>query len=490
MQSQKGKAIVIGSGIGGLAAAVRLQTKGFQTTVFEANPYPGGKLSQFSNSGFVFDAGPSLFTLPQLVDELFILAGKDPKKYFQYKRLDVLCHYFFADGTRLQAHANAERFAQEAERATGVDANKVLRHLKKSAYIYGATSDLFIGRSLHKLNSYLRWDTAASFLKLPFLNTLSTMHQTNMQALGNEKMAQLFNRFATYNGSDPYQAPGILNLIPHLEHHLGAWYPLGGMHRITEAVYNLAKDLGVQFYFNSAVERILIDGNKISGVQVGGETHTAETVVCNMDVVLAYRKLMPEQPQPEKILRQERSSSALIFYWGIKDQFPELNLHNIFFSANYKAEFNAIFKQHTVSNDPTVYINITSKEDPQHAPPGCENWFVMVNVPADKGQDWDALIDRVREQVLEKLSKVLGHDIKPLIATEDILDPRTIGSRTLSYQGALYGTSSNSRMAAFFRHPNFSRQVKGLYFCGGSVHPGGGIPLALSSARIVDQLIG
>jgi phytoene desaturase len=403
--------------------------------------------------------------------------------------LEVLCHYFFADGTRLAAKADEEQFAADAAQATGVAKERVLQHLKKSRYIYNTTADLFIGKSLHKVESYLSWSTLISFLKLPLLNVFGTMNDANQKALRNPKMAQLFNRFATYNGSDPYQAPGILNLIPHLEHHLGAYYPEGGMHRITEAVYQLACELGVQFQFNTPVTSIEIGEQKVKGVVAGGIMHTADVVACNMDVVLAYRKLMPQQPQPENILKQERSSSALIFYWGIAARFPELHLHNIFFSADYQKEFAAIFRKGTVSDDPTVYINITAKEDPSHAPEGMENWFVMVNVPSDAGQDWDQLITQVRSSVIKKLSAQLGVDVAGLIRTEDILEPRTIASRTQSYKGALYGTSSNSRMAAFFRHPNFSRQVKGLYFCGGSVHPGGGIPLALSSAKIVDSLI-
>lgn len=483
------RAVIIGSGIAGLAAAIRLRLKGFETIVFEANSYPGGKLTQIKNDGFLFDAGPSLFTMPHLVDELFTLAGKNPKDYFRYKRLDILCHYFFADGTELQAYADADMFAAEAEKVTGVAKGKVLQHLKKSRYIYDATASLFIEKSLHKRSSYLNWKTFISFLKLPFLHVFTTMNALNEKKLQNPKMAQLFNRFATYNGSDPYQAPGILNIIPHLEHHLGAWYPHGGMHSITESLYHLATELGVTFNFNTPVTRINIGNNKVQGVMAEGKSYAADVVACNMDVLLAYRKLIPDQPQPEKILKQERSSSALIFYWGINTTFKQLQLHNIFFSNNYKEEFEAIFKKNTVSADPTVYINITSKEDPGHAPEGMENWFVMVNVPSDSGQDWDNLITQTREAVLKKISHHLKKDIASLIRTEEILDPRGIAAKTQSYKGALYGTSSNDRMAAFFRHPNFSSSIKGLYFCGGSVHPGGGIPLALSSAKIVASLI-
>jgi len=208
-----------------------------------------------------------------------------------------------------------------------------------------------------------------------------------------------------------------------------------------------------------------------------------------MDIVPTYRKLLQDFPAPEMVLRQERSSSALIFYWGIKQKFQELDLHNIFFAKDYVSEFKNIFEYHSISDDVTVYINITSKDVLQDAPAGHENWFVMVNAPCNTNQDWDEIIQRTRNNILNKLSKQLGVDIAPLIVAESILDPRSIESRTQSYQGSLYGAASNNQFAAFLRHPNFSKRIQNLYFCGGSVHPGGGIPLCLLSAKITSELI-
>jgi phytoene dehydrogenase-like protein len=198
---------------------------------------------------------------------------------------------------------------------------------------------------------------------------------------------------------------------------------------------------------------------------------------------------LPQTPKPQKLLTQAKSSSAVIFYWGIAHSFAQLELHNIFFSADYEAEFKHIFQHHNLYQDPTIYINITSKEKPDDAPEGCENWFVMVNAPHNSGQDWDSLIADLRQNVIQKLSRLLKTDIAPLIVSEMLLDPRSIESRTSSAQGALYGNSSNNRYAAFLRHANFSTQIKNLYFCGGSVHPGGGIPLSLLSAKIATEFI-
>jgi phytoene dehydrogenase-like protein len=192
---------------------------------------------------------------------------------------------------------------------------------------------------------------------------------------------------------------------------------------------------------------------------------------------------------PEKTLKQERSSSALVFYWGIKKNFDELGLHNIFFSKDYENEFFHLFKKKSVIDDPTVYINITSKLNPSDAPAECENWFTMINAPSVDGQNWNEIVKRSRKNILQKLSHYLKEDIEPLIEYEFITDPLLIESKTKSHLGALYGTSSNGRMAAFLRHPNFNRKLKNLYFCGGSVHPGGGIPLCLMSAKIVESLL-
>jgi len=228
---------------------------------------------------------------------------------------------------------------------------------------------------------------------------------------------------------------------------------------------------------------------KAIGISSNDKDFFSDIVISNSDVVPTYRTLLKDQKSPEKTLRQPRSSSALIFYWGIRKEFPSLYLHNIFFSENYNQEFKYIFKKQQVYNDPTVYVNITSKENKSDAPKGCENWFVMVNVPSNTGQDWDSIISNVRSNILEKLSISLAVKLEDLIEFETVLDPRLIESNTNSYQGALYGASSNNKFAAFLRHPNFSQQISNLYFCGGSVHPGGGIPLCLLSGKIVSDLI-
>lgn len=375
----KKKAIIIGAGIAGIATAIRLRAAGVLVSVYEQNSYPGGKLSEMNLGTYRFDCGPSLFTMPQFVEELFELSGKKATDYFSYLKKDVVCNYFYDDGVKFTAFADKEKFALEASRVFMDEEASVKRYFQRSQLKYNLTASLFLEKSLHKVSTYLSMDTLKSIVQLQKLNVNTTLNEYNERSFKDPKLIQLFNRFATYNGSSPYKTPGIMSMIPHLEQHYGTFFPKGGMHSITRSLYDLAVDLGVEFHFSSFVEKILTQKNKAYGIVVNDQAVNGDVIVSNMDIVPTYKKLLQKHTAPEKTLQQERSSSALIFYWGIKKKFPELDLHNIFFAKDYKKEFEAIFENKTISNDPTIYVNITSKHEVNDAPQDSENWFVMVN---------------------------------------------------------------------------------------------------------------
>jgi phytoene desaturase len=481
-------AIVVGSGIAGIASALRLTAKGYKVQVFEANSYLGGKLTHLTLGNYRFDAGPSLFTMPHFVEELFLLFDKNPSDYFQYHTCKTACHYFFDDGTFLPFFVNLDRTVESVENVLKINGKPLKKHFEKSKFIYDNTHKIFLENSLHKAKTYLKKEIISSILALPSLSIFKTMNEANEKALNHPKLVQIFNRYATYNGSNPYQAPGILNIIPHLEHGIGSFFPTKGMHSITTSLVKLAEEVGVQFQTNARVEEIVLENKKVVGIKSNGKIYKSDVVFCNSDIKPAYKNLLSSSKKPKKTLAQEPSSSAMIFYWGVKKQFPQLDLHNIFFSNDYKQEFDAIFSKSTVCDDPTVYIHVSSKIVKEDAPLNGENWFVMVNVPYNSGQDWEELRMQIRKNILSKLTKQLGENIEELIEEEDYLDPIRIEKRTSSFGGALYGASSNDRMAAFFRHPNFSK-IDGLFFVGGSVHPGGGIPLCLLSAKIATGMV-
>jgi phytoene desaturase len=483
------KAIIIGAGIAGIATAIRLSLKGYQVEVFEAGPIAGGKLSEMKLNDFRFDMGPSLFTMPQYVDELFTLAGKKPSDYFKYEKLDIVCNYFYEDGTRISAFADRNKFAEEIAAKTEDSAESIIQFLENSKNIYEITNSVFLQRSLHKWSSYFSWQTFKSLIRFPQIDAFRSMNKSIESYFKDYKTIRFFNRYATYNGSNPYKAPATLNVIPHFEQYFGAYFPVGGMYSISSSLEQLARDLGVTFNFNSYVEEIVLEKGRANAVIVNGLSYAADLIVSNMDVWYTYQNLLKNFAVPERIQKQERSSSALIFYWGINRSFPELEMHNIFFTENYREEFKQIWEDKSIYHDPTIYVNISSKSKSDDAPEGSENWFTMINVPSNTGQNWDELIADARKNMIDKLSKNLGCDISQHIVCEEILDPRSIDSKTFSYQGSLYGSSSNSQFSAFLRHANFTSKIEGLYFVGGSVHPGGGIPLALLSAKIVDELL-
>jgi phytoene desaturase len=485
------QAFVIGSGVAGLAASIRLASAGYETHVFEQAPAPGGKLFVHNEGGYRFDRGPSLFTMPHLVEDLFALTGVAMAEHFRYERLAEANRYFWEDGTRVTGWSDPARFATELHEKLSVAPESTSHYLQRASHLLNSTGRTFLEHSLHRWKT-LRDGGVLNALRSARWNELNgNLDAVNRSVFANGKAVQLFNRFATYNGSSPFKTPGLMRMISGLEHGQGAFYPEGGMHSITRALHELAVKVGAEFHFNSPVERIHLNAaqNRVTGIRVAGQDLHAEVVVSAIDVVPTYKHLLPDLPAPKRTLAQERSSSALVFYWGVKTVRPELGLHNILFSNDYSAEFEHLFEKGQVYHDPTVYINITSTHTPSDAPAGCSNWFTMINAPRQLGQDREAMVRTARAAVLAKVQRTLGFDVEKFVEVEQVLDPKGIEELTGSYQGSIYGTSSNSRWAAFMRHPNFHEQVRGLYFCGGSVHPGGGIPLALQSARIATSMV-
>ncbi|MCF8423715.1 MAG: phytoene desaturase [Bacteroidia bacterium] len=479
--------VIIGSGVAGLASAIRLGAAGHKVTVVEANDYVGGKLTAKNIGRYRFDMGPSVFTMPHLIEELTVISKQELK--FEYLTLDKICNYFYEDGTTLSAYPDKEKFATEVHNKLGETKESVYEQLKYSATAYELIGELFMEQSLHKLSNFLNLKTAKALLNIRKLKLNKTMNEANNARFKNKKTVQLFNRFATYNGSNPFKAPALINIIAHLEHNIGAFAPKGGMHDITMHLYNLSVKLGVEYKMNTRVIKVITENDLVNNVLTSSGEIKADIVVSGADIKHVYTKLLDKKYYPTKILEQEKSLSGLIFYWGVKKEFQELSLHNILFSENSEAEFNSFFKDKTPYHDPTIYINITSKVTPTDAPEGCENWFVMINVPHNASGEPIHYVKEMRKQIVAKINRVLKTDIEQYIEIEDVLDPYLIEQRTSSSGGSLYGNSSNNKYAAFLRHANSSSKIKNMYFCGGSVHPGGGIPLGLLSAKIVSEMI-
>jgi phytoene desaturase len=483
----KEEVIVIGSGVGGLASAIRLAKLGNKVTVFEKNAFIGGKVHTREFNGYRYDMGPSVFTEPELIRELIAL-GIDQEP-FEYHALPESFRYFFSDGTSHVLPTGMEATMNVLVSEFNENPKKVHTYLNRLKKNYDVLKPVFIETTLHRFSHLFNKNLIPAILNIPRYGLMISMNGFSKRFFKHPKSIQLMNRFATYNGSDPFKTPGLLSIIGHLEFNKGIYFPKGGMVSITESLARAARSLGVTFELDTPVQSIKVENDRVVGVYAVDNFYPASIVVSNADAHFTYEQLMPQVKRPSKILRQELSSSAVVFYWGIKKEFKELGVHNIFFTEDYKQEFKAIFDSKTLIDDPTIYVHISSKAEPSDAPSGCENWFVMVNAPVNIGQDWTALVEQLRVNIINKLNRVLGVDIAPFIETEYINDPLKLQQVYNGKGGSIYGNSSNSSLAAFYRHPNHAPSVKGVYFAGVTVHPGGGIPLAINGAKIVERMV-
>lgn len=482
------KVIVVGSGVAGLAASVRLAQMGYEVTCFESNAFYGGKINSKTINGYRFDQGPSIYTGVEYLKEIFDFCGEDFSS-FKMDELESSFHYFFHDGMEIFLPHGKENIIKTLHEKLGEDKQTLRNYLDKADKNFEVMKPLFIEKSLHKWRSLFGKKLFEALGRLPKYKLFSTMNEENKKAFKHPKTVQIFNRFASYNGSSPLKAPAMLNMVSHLEFNITPYFPSNGMAQITDSLYQLAVKKGVKFRFEEKVDEIIIENKSAKGVKTAKGKYNADAVVSNMDVSFTYEQLLPNEKHPTKTLQQERSSSAIVFYWGIKKEFKQLNVHNIFFADDYPKEWATLFDKKELYDDPTIYVNITSKYVKGDAPKGCENWFVYVNAPSINGQNWDETVAKFRSIALKRLEKHLGEPIEPLIDAEDMMSPPIIEERYLGKAGSIYGNASNNRYSAFYRHPNFSKDINGLYFVGVSVHPGGGIPLALNSARLATEFL-
>lgn len=479
--------VVIGAGIGGLSAAIHLAVAGRRVVILEKNPQVGGKMGLYESYGFRWDTGPSVITMRHVFDALFARAGKRFTDYVELIPLEPLTRYFYPDGTVLNASTDIAKMTGEISRLNPKDVEGYLAYLSYAARIHRITGDVFI---------YDKPPTLRSFTRLPVHEWLHadpfrTMQQAIHTYVQSPHLRQLLGRFATYVGGSPYFAPATLNVIAAIELLGGVWYPKGGIYTIALALKQLAEELGIEIWLNSSVTQIGVQNNQVMNlIMANGSIIETDTVVANVDVTTVYRNLLPSTSAEKlrKLERRETSCSGFVMLLAINDTFPQLAHHNILFSGDYRTEFDSIFKQHRPADNPTIYISITSKTDPSHAPGGGENWFVLVNAPAVSPQwNWDKEMQHYRERVLQVLAS-RGLDVRDKIRFEKVMTPVDLEQQTGAWRGALYGISPNSQWSAF-RRPHNRAPIKGLYFVGGTTHPGGGVPMVTLSGKVAAEMV-
>ncbi len=487
----KKEVIIIGAGLGGLSAAVRLAKSGFSVTILEKNENVGGKVNFVETRGYKFDTGASLLTMRHVLEDLFEFAERKIEDYLTLIPLEPICRYFWSDGTKFDASADLQKTEDEIEKLEPQDVENFRQYLADAKRKYEIAEKTFLAHSLNDLPKLLR----PKYLKdLLAISSLKTLDKHNKSYFQSPKLQQLFNRYATYNGSSPYQTPATFALVPYVEFGLGAWYVKGGMYEIPKALEKLAKEFGVTIYTESLVEKIEIENGKVVGVRVGGEVFGCDYVVANSDAVETYRNLIDKKARKSfsnrKIAQIEPSCSGFVLLLGTKKQYPQLAHHNIFFSNDYKAEFEAIFNEKRPAENPTIYVCASSKTDETQSPEGHENLFVLINAPytSDK-TDWQTEAQNYRDLIVKKLEDFGLEDLESSIDFEQIITPEDFEKKYRANKGSIYGVSSNGIFSAFLRPPNKAKNIENLYFVGGATHPGGGIPLVLLSGKMAGDLI-
>ncbi len=474
--------VVVGGGVGGLAAAIRRAVVGDRVSVFERNGVVGGKLAELRAEGHIFDIGPSLVTLPAVFDELFALAGTSLAEQVELVRLDPQFSYRWPDGSSLELPDDRAGARAAIEAFSPGEGAAYERFIDRGREIWEVSERTFFAGPMNHPISLLR--RMRSVRDLWRIDPLRTLHRA-ASVFSDPRLVQWAGRYATYSGSSPYRAPATLACIPWIEAGHGCWYPIGGLGTLRAALVRVAESVGVEIHTGAEVASIdTADGRVTSVGLVDGATIAADVVIANADAEHLYRDLLGDQRALRRVQRAERSSSGFVICVAVRGTTEGLAHHNVWFSTDYRREFEEIGAGR-FPTDPTVYACVSSVTDPSQAPAGEENWFLLVNTAP--GCRIDAA--RATESVFSALeARQPGLDLTGRARVLATLTPADLEQRYRAPGGAIYGTSSNGRRAAFARPRNISG-VDGLYLVGGSSHPGGGLPLVTMSARIVDEAI-
>lgn len=482
--------MVIGAGMGGMAVAARLRVKGHSVTVLEQAPSYGGKLARYERDGFVFDTGPSLFTLPAVYRDLFLKTGGALENAVDLQALDTAFRYRFGDGSALEVPGvDPGRIARAMGDQLGGSASDDWRGLMaRAAEVWRITRQPFLQSPLEGASTLLRLATDPREVRAvaPF----TSLRRLGRRHLRDPRLVTLLDRYATYQGSDPRRAPAALMTVPYVEQNFGAWHLGGGVATLADALAHRCDERGVDMRFDADVRRVRTSTDGVAGVElVDGEFIAADVVVANGDATHLYAHMVDDR-RGRKPLRQARkatpSLAGFVLLLAVRGRTEGLQHHNVWFPTDYDAEFDAVFGGRPVA-DPTIYVcapdDARMRPDDDH-----ESWFVLVNAPRHGLVDWDSLRESYADHVLEVMAR-RGFDVRDRLLWREIRTPADLERQARAPGGSIYGTSSNGIRAAFLRPANIS-PVPGLYLVGGSAHPGGGLPLVGISAEIVAEAIG
>ncbi|GAB3068037.1 phytoene desaturase family protein [Salinicoccus sesuvii] len=485
-------ALVIGAGLGGLSAAITLSQNGFDVSLYEKNEHLGGKLNRHEQNGFGFDLGPSLLTMPYIFERLFTQSGKTMEDYVEIEELPLQWRSFFTDGRRIDLYKDLEQMAFENPELTDQDLKEYRKFLDYAGKIDRLTLPGYFERGLDDIRSIIRFHGPLTALR--GFDYFSTMQQGINKRVSNPHLRDMLGYFIKYVGSSSYNAPAVLNMMAHMQYEQGVWYVKGGLHKLAEGIAQLARDIGVKIHTGQAIKTAVTNNEKeIQHIVLeDGSKVSADYIVSNMEVLPFYRRILDTPPRNLTSLENkfEPASSGLVLHLGVDRTYPQLSHHNFFFSRNSKKNYEEVFNKKIMPSDPTIYLVNTNKTDASQAPEGYENLKILPHIPALQKKEYTkADYLAFRETVLKKLEDMGLTDLRKHIVSEYMLTPHDIQSLYFSDHGAIYGTISDRKKNRGFKHPKKAKDISNLYFVGGTVNPGGGMPMVTLSGQQVGAMI-
>jgi diapolycopene oxygenase len=488
------RVVIIGAGLGGMSAAILLARNGFQVTVLEKNAQVGGKLNQLQTEGFSFDLGPSIFTLPQIFRPVFEGDGKRLEDYITLQRVDPQWRNFFEDGVVLDLWEDPDRMRAELSR---FGARVIQEHEEFLAYSrrqYQIIERGYLRLGLDRFGQFLRFYGLKGTRDLDYMRSMSG---SIYKRLSNRYLRDIFEYFIKYVGSSALDAPAFMNLMPNIQMEFGLWYVSGGLYQLARAFHRRMDECGVILRLGQEVLRIDHEGRSVTGVHVRGSDGSAfilqaDFVVSNLEVLPAMQKLLGAPlAELKKLHRFQPSCSGIILHLGLNRTYPQLAHHNFFYSRDQHSHFRRVFREGKLPDDPTLYVVAPARTDPSQAPPGCDNIKILPHIPPldDSRSTTREDYIELKEICLDKLERMGLTDLRKHIVVEDFWTPFDIEARYGSNRGSIYGVVCDRRRNFAFKAPKRSSRFRNLLFVGGSVNPGGGMPMVTLSGQHVARMI-